>query len=125
MSYLYFSTWIVTEHLRLWNELTGLGWPWWSRRDEAPERWAPAAPASVPTPPSHGRGLTRDHPPDAYFERLMKSAERIAGHASYPGKQQAVDQCAEDVKDLIASGRISADQGAILLDILSACPQFA
>jgi len=55
----------------------------------------------------------------------VKTVERIAGHASYPGKQQAVDQCAEDVKDLIASGRITADQGAILLDILSACPQFA
>jgi hypothetical protein len=67
-----------------------------------------------------------DCTPDSYFERLVVSAGRIARHASYPGKQQAVDQCVADVEDLIASGRITTDQGEILLDILSgACPQMA
>ena len=67
-----------------------------------------------------------DRTPPSYFERLVASAERIARHAAYPGKQQAVDHCVEDVKDLIALGRITADQGAILLDILlGTCPQVA
>ena len=47
-------------------------------------------------------------------------------HAFFPDKQQALDLCVEDVEALIASGRITADQGAILLGILSnACPQMA
>ncbi len=67
-----------------------------------------------------------DRTPSSYFERLVASVERIARHAFFPGKQQAVELCVEDVESLIASGRITADQGAILLDILSnACPQMA
>jgi hypothetical protein len=67
-----------------------------------------------------------DRIPDSYFERLVASAGKVARHASYPGKQQTVAQCVADVEDLIATGRITADQGEILLDILSgACPQIA
>jgi predicted DNA-binding protein len=67
-----------------------------------------------------------DRTPASYFERLVASAERIARHSAYPGKQQAVDHCVEDVEDLIASGRITAEQGEILLNILSgACLQMA
>ena len=67
-----------------------------------------------------------DRIPSSYFEKLVASVERIARHAFFPDKQQAVDLCVEDVEGLIASGRITADQGAILLGILSnACPQMA
>ncbi|MBV8233209.1 MAG: hypothetical protein JO329_24790 [Planctomycetaceae bacterium] len=52
------------------------------------------------------------------FERLVKSAERIARHTCYPGKQQAVEQCVEDVEDLSRAGQITAAQSEVLRDIL-------
>jgi hypothetical protein len=59
----------------------------------------------------------------SYFDRLIASAERIARHADYPGKQQAVDQCIEDIDDLAVAERITAEQRealrAVLLDALS------
>ena len=45
-----------------------------------------------------------------YFDRLVASAERIARHDDYPGKQQAVDQCIEDIDDLAIAQRITAEQ---------------
>ncbi len=54
----------------------------------------------------------------AYFERLVTSAERIARHASYPGKEQAVSQCLEDIEDLVLAGRIDAEQRGVLREIL-------
>ncbi len=57
-------------------------------------------------------------PPPAYFERLVGIAERIVGHATFPGKHTAVEQCLEEVGDLIAAGKITAGQGAILAGIL-------
>ena len=58
-------------------------------------------------------------PPPGYFERLLRVVERIARHASFPGKQSAVEKCMEEVGDLIAAGRITAGEGAVLADILS------
>jgi len=59
----------------------------------------------------------------SYFDRLVASAERIARHADYPGKQQAVDQCIEDIDDLAIAERITAEQRealrAVLLGALS------
>ncbi len=54
----------------------------------------------------------------AFFERLVQSAERISRHVYYPGKQQAVEQCVEDVEELSRLGRITAAQSEVLLDIL-------
>ena len=54
----------------------------------------------------------------AYFERLIRSAETIARHAHYPGKPEAVEQCVEDVAELSRSGRITAEQGEVLLAII-------
>jgi len=126
VSYLDYATWILSEHLRLWDALSLCGCLWWYRLDRDAARLFPEVPAGVPTHPAHGRGPEMDRTPDSYFERLVASAGRIARHASYPGKQQAVDQCVADVEDLIASGRVTAAQGEILLDILSgACPQMA
>ena len=58
-------------------------------------------------------------PPPGYFDRLLGVAKRIVGHASFPGKDEAVEQCLEEVGDLIAEGRITADEGAALTGILS------
>ena len=54
-----------------------------------------------------------------YFERLVATAERIARHADYPGKGEAVDQCIEDIEGLLLSGRITAEQGGMLREILT------
>ncbi len=65
----------------------------------------------------------RDH---TYFDRLIRSAELIARHAHYPGKQEAVEQCVEDVAELSRSGRITAEQGDVLLGIIRGTgPAFA
>ena len=59
----------------------------------------------------------------SYFDRLVASAERIARHADYPGKEQAVGQCIEDIDDLAIAERITAEQRetlrAVLLGALS------
>jgi hypothetical protein len=59
----------------------------------------------------------------SYFDRLVASAERIARHAHYPGKDQAVSHCLEDLEDLILEDRITAEQRdrlrAVLLSALS------
>jgi hypothetical protein len=59
----------------------------------------------------------------SYFDRLVASAERIARHAHYPGKDQAVGHCLEDIDDLMLEERITAEQGerlrAVLLNALS------
>ena len=54
-----------------------------------------------------------------YFERLTASAEMIARHANYPGKDEAVHRCLEDVDDLLLAGRINPEQRDVLRGILS------
>ncbi|CAN5653110.1 hypothetical protein BH23PLA1_BH23PLA1_19870 [soil metagenome] len=44
------------------------------------------------------------------FERMVETAELIARHPDYPGKQEVVRQCLEEVQDLRDSGRISLCQ---------------
>jgi NTE family protein len=53
-----------------------------------------------------------------YFESLVRSMTRVACHAHYPGKEDAVDLCLEEVEELGHSGRIDGDQVATLRDIL-------
>ena len=53
-----------------------------------------------------------------YFDRLVASAERIARHAGYPGKDQAVEQCLADIDDLLSAGRITNAQGERLRTVL-------
>jgi hypothetical protein len=45
-----------------------------------------------------------------YFDKLVATAERIARHAQYPGKDQAVGHCLEDIDDLMLEGRINDEQ---------------
>ena len=40
-----------------------------------------------------------------YFERLVASVERIARHAYYPGIDQAIELCLEDIDELMHSSR--------------------
>jgi hypothetical protein len=54
----------------------------------------------------------------SYFERLVASAERIARHMDYPGKDQAVDQCLADLDDLACAQRITAEQHERLRAVL-------
>ena len=46
----------------------------------------------------------------SYFERLVVCVQRVARHAYYPGIDQAVGQCLEDIDELMHSGRITAEQ---------------
>ena len=54
----------------------------------------------------------------SYFSRLVSSVSRIAGHAHFPGKDEAVDQCLEDIESLVFEGQITAEQGDVLREIL-------
>ncbi len=109
MDFLYYSTWLFAEQVRLLSELALEGCPWWSWSPGGSGPSGPAVPACRPAP----------SPPPGYFERLLGVVERVARHASFPGHQEAVQQCLEEVGDLIDSGRITTDQGAVLAGILS------
>jgi hypothetical protein len=54
----------------------------------------------------------------SYFERLVASAERIARHADYPGKDQAIFQCIEDIDELRLAERITAEEAETLRAVL-------
>ena len=114
MACLCYSTWLLAEQLRLFSHLAMEGCRWWIWTPGGTESSAPQAPAC---------GLAS---PPAYFDKLVGIAKRIVGHASFPGKHTAVEQCLEEVRDLVAAGRITAAQGATLSGILSgARPQVA
>lgn len=53
-----------------------------------------------------------------HFERLVKVVERVAHHPYYPGKQQTVDLCLEDIEGLSLDGLITAEQVDVLREVL-------
>jgi hypothetical protein len=53
-----------------------------------------------------------------YFERLVTSVERIARHAYYPGIDEAIEQCLEDIDELMHAGRITAEEREALRIVL-------
>ncbi len=53
-----------------------------------------------------------------YFERLVTSVERIARHAYYPGIDEAIEQCLEDLDELMHAGRITAEEREALRVVL-------
>ena len=53
-----------------------------------------------------------------YFEKLVGSLSRIASHSYYPGKEDTVEQCLEEVEEIRLSGRITAEQSATLRELL-------
>jgi hypothetical protein len=58
----------------------------------------------------------------SYFERLIESVTLIARHPEYPRKSEAVDQCRQDVEDLLLDGRIDPEQAEVLREILGTYP---
>ena len=64
----------------------------------------------------HGRDATVDK--SSYFEKLVGSLSRIASHSYYPGKEDTVEQCLEEVEEIRLSGRITAEQSATLRELL-------
>jgi hypothetical protein len=55
---------------------------------------------------------------NSYFDKLISTAERIARHAHYPGKDQAVGHCLEDIDDLVVAERITSEQRDQLRSVL-------
>jgi NTE family protein len=53
-----------------------------------------------------------------YFDRLSRSVTRIARHSYYPGKEDAVEQCLEEVEHLRDSERVTQEQFLALREIL-------
>jgi hypothetical protein len=53
-----------------------------------------------------------------YFERLVTSVERIARHTYYPGINEAIDQCLEDIDELMHAGSITPDEREALRIVL-------
>ena len=60
-----------------------------------------------------------------YFERLLAVASRVAHHPYFPGKQETVDLCLEDIQGLSLDGRITAEQEDVLREILLGTPSLA
>jgi NTE family protein len=54
----------------------------------------------------------------AYFEQLVESLSRIAGHSYYPGKGETVERCLEEIEEIRLAGRITAEQSATLRELL-------
>jgi hypothetical protein len=52
------------------------------------------------------------------FDRLVASVEKIARHTYYPGIDQAINLCLEDIDDLWTTGEISAEQREALRFVL-------
>ncbi len=54
----------------------------------------------------------------SHFERLVESVELIARHSDYPGKRDVVAQCAEELEELLLSGKITDTEEELLQEIL-------
>lgn len=54
----------------------------------------------------------------SYFEKLVGSLSRIASHSYYPGKEDTVERCLEEVEEIRLSGQITAEQSATLRELL-------
>jgi NTE family protein len=54
----------------------------------------------------------------SYFEKLVGSISRIASHSYYPGKDETVERCLDEVEEIRLSGQITAEQSATLRELL-------
>ena len=52
------------------------------------------------------------------FERLEQTVTIIARHADYPGKEQVVAECLDDIEDRWRQGQLSLEQRFRLYTIL-------
>jgi hypothetical protein len=53
-----------------------------------------------------------------YFERLVMCVQRVARHSYYPGIEQAIDQCLDEIDELMHSGLITAEQRGVLRSLV-------
>lgn len=53
-----------------------------------------------------------------HFQRLEQAVSLIARHPYYPGKQDAVDECLEDIEERCRLGILTEDQKSRLVSIL-------
>ena len=58
----------------------------------------------------------------SYFERLEESVGLIVRHPDFPGKPAAVEQCADEIDELIRDGRLTGEQAGKLLDLVRGVP---
>jgi NTE family protein len=54
-----------------------------------------------------------------YFEKLVGSVTRVVRHSYYPGKEETIELCLEELEDLRVGGRITAEQLATLRELLT------
>ncbi len=54
----------------------------------------------------------------SYFEKLVASITRIARHSYYPGKEEAIELCLQEIDDLDETGRITSGQREELRELL-------
>ncbi len=54
----------------------------------------------------------------SYFEKLVGSVSRIASHSYYPGKDDAVERCLEEVEEIRLSGKITTEQSVALRELV-------
>lgn len=52
------------------------------------------------------------------YEQLTESVTRIARHAYYPGKEETLERCLEEIHDLESAGRITTEQQNALRELL-------
>jgi hypothetical protein len=56
----------------------------------------------------------------AMFSRLEQTMCLIARHPFYPGKQQVVDECLEELEERVRQGTLTVEQRCHLVGILRA-----
>ena len=54
-----------------------------------------------------------------YFDRLVETATRVVRHSYYPGKEEAIELCLEELDDLRSAGRISGEERTALRELLT------
>ena len=54
----------------------------------------------------------------SYYPKLLGTVTRIARHSYYPGKEEAIGLCLEEIEELHDCGRITDDQLASLRELL-------
>jgi hypothetical protein len=71
------------------------------------------------------RGLQKTHEEEGttmsspnYFDRLVMCVQRVARHSYYPGIEQAIDQCLDEIDELTHLGLITAEQRGVLRSLV-------
>lgn len=54
------------------------------------------------------------------FNRLEQAMSLIARHPFYPGKQQVIDECLEELGERVRQGTLTVEQHGQLVGILTA-----